>query len=150
MAARPGERIKVQGHTVGAFERWGTIIEARDTGFLVVDWDDGHQSMTLPGGDVRIVTDEGETSEIHLGCKIEMRLTETDHDCEATATLATQLGTFRALGVARRNPLDPVIPMIGEELSIARALRSLAEQIESAAEEALNDNSSSTEEVHLI
>ena len=148
MAARPGERIRVQSNTVGASERWGTVAETRDTGFLVVDWDDGHQSMFLPGSDVRVDYEEERTPEVHLGCSIEVRLTETDNECEATASLMTQRGTFSATGESRRNPSDPLVPMIGEELSIARALRALANQIEAAANEAIEQHTA--DEVHLL
>ncbi len=148
MAARPGERIKVQSHSVGAPERWGTILERRKTGFLLVEWDDGHESMFLPGTDVRIVDSDDVPTETHLGCHIEVRLTETQKDCEATATLMTERGTFRASGLARRNPSDPQVPMIGEELSIARALRDLADQIEAAARQAIERHEDN--EIHLL
>ncbi len=148
MATRPGARLMVHGRTVGDKDRWGTVKEIRDTGFLVVEWDDGHESMFLPGSDVRIMNEEGEPDEVHLSCRIEVKLTETDDDCSATATLATQRGTFTATGLARRNPTDPQVPMIGEELSIARALRELSAQIEAAAQEAIDRHED--KEIHLI
>jgi hypothetical protein len=36
---------------------------------------------------------------------------------------------FEAIGRARRNPIDPPLPAIGEELAIARALSNLEEAI---------------------
>ena len=42
---------------------------------------------------------------------------------------------FEATGTARRNPIDPVKPVIGEELAIARALRLLEDKITAAAED---------------
>ncbi len=36
---------------------------------------------------------------------------------------------FEAIGKARRNPIDPPLPAIGEELAIARALANLQEAV---------------------
>ena len=45
---------------------------------------------------------------------------------------------FNATGRARRNPTDPCIPIIGEELALARALSSLERQIVDAAYERID------------
>ena len=52
--ARPGDRLVIRGHTVGARARDGEILEAgRDGGppFLVRWTDDGHVSRIYPGSD---------------------------------------------------------------------------------------------------
>lgn len=57
---------------------------------------------------------------------IETEGTETT----AHAVLTTSGGTtLDAHGRARRNPDDPEVPEIGEELATARALRSLADRL---------------------
>jgi hypothetical protein len=54
MQATVGERIRIQGKTVGAQPRGGEILEVRgeDGGppFLV-RFDDGHESLVFPGPD---------------------------------------------------------------------------------------------------
>lgn len=52
------------------------------------------------------------------------------HMTTAHAVLKTSAGTrLEGYGRARRNPEDPVVPEIGEELAAARALRDLADRL---------------------
>lgn len=128
-------------NSVGAGERHGTVLETRSSGSMVVRWDDGRETIFFPGSDARF-DDEDESSartgDTVLGCHIELEITETDDECESVATLMTRRGSFQARGMARRNPADPNIPLIGEELAIARALSSLAEQLETEAADAID------------
>lgn len=73
----------------------------------------------------------GEEKDINL----EIHLSEDETTTLATAVLDLRGDHFEAAGRARRNPVDPVRPLIGEELAIARALRSLEAQITEAAED---------------
>jgi hypothetical protein len=41
---------------------------------------------------------------------------------------------FESTGKAKRNPTDPPIPLIGEELAVARALQDLSGQLIEAAQ----------------
>ena len=66
---------------------------------------------------------------------LSIHIEEDDTDTTATAVLKLRGDSFEATGKARRNPIDPVKPVIGEELAIARALRKLESQITEAAEE---------------
>lgn len=66
---------------------------------------------------------------------LSIHLTEDDKTTEATATLVLRGEEFEATGIAHRNPIDPVKPVIGEELAIARALRILEDKITAAAED---------------
>jgi hypothetical protein len=66
---------------------------------------------------------------------LSIHIEEDDTDTTATAILELRGDRFEAAGKARRNPIDPVKPVIGEELAIARALRKLESQITDAAEE---------------
>lgn len=72
-----------------------------------------------------------EVKDITLSIHIE----EDETDTKATAVLDLRGDHFEASGRARRNPIDPVKPVIGEELAIARALRKLESQITDAAED---------------
>ena len=48
----------------------------------------------------------------------------------ASVSLRTPAGQDVAgVGQAQRNPLDPSVPEIGDELAVARALRNLAERL---------------------
>jgi hypothetical protein len=66
---------------------------------------------------------------------LSIHLVEDETETVATATLDLRGDHFEATGKARRNPIDPSKPVIGEELAIARALRRLEHQISEAAEE---------------
>jgi hypothetical protein len=66
---------------------------------------------------------------------LSIHLVEGETETIATAVLDLRGDHFEARGRARRNPVDPAKPVIGEELAIARALRSLESQITETAEE---------------
>ena len=66
---------------------------------------------------------------------LSIHLVEDETETVATAVLDLRGDHFEATGRARRNPVDPVKPVIGEELAIARALRLLEDSITAAAEE---------------
>ena len=50
---------------------------------------------------------------------------DADH-CDIVATLETGVRKYKGEGRARRNPEDPSVPRVGEELAVARALHDLA------------------------
>jgi hypothetical protein len=57
-------------------------------------------------------------------------LTEDDERTRAAAVLRTDAGTeVRHEGLARRNPGDPQVPEIGDELAACRALTGLAQDL---------------------
>ncbi len=60
---------------------------------------------------------------------VQIDLEETEDQTEAKAIL--QLGAERigGWGRARRNPVDPSLPQVGEELAVSRALSDLAHQL---------------------
>lgn len=69
-------------------------------------------------------------------------LDEHDDDTRAEAVLDMQGKTeIRGKGRARRNPSDPEVPMIGDELATARALSDLAHRL---LDRAAHDIESST------
>lgn len=71
---------------------------------------------------------------MELDVTLSIHLVEDETTTEATASLVLRGERFEASGTARRNPADPVKPVIGEELAIARALRVLEDQITASAE----------------
>lgn len=64
---------------------------------------------------------------------LNLHLSEDDTDTMAFATLTLRGDHFEAVGTARRNPIDPPLPVVGEELAIARALNDLATKVAEAA-----------------
>ena len=66
---------------------------------------------------------------------LSIHLAEDETNTVATAKLDLRGDHFEAVGRARRNPVDPAKPVIGEELAIARALRKLEAQITESAED---------------
>ena len=66
----------------------------------------------------------------------------------ADAALTTHAGnTLHGRGRARRNPADPDVPEIGEEVAVARALRDLADKVLATASEDISEIEH--HEVHL-
>jgi hypothetical protein len=64
---------------------------------------------------------------------LSIHLTEDDTMTIATTILDLRGEHFEAIGRARRNPDDPLRPVIGEELAIARALDDLEDMLMDAA-----------------
>jgi uncharacterized protein DUF1876 len=60
---------------------------------------------------------------------IEILFTEDEDRTQAEAQLQARGRTLHGLGRARRNPIDPDVPAIGEELAAARALSDLMNQL---------------------
>jgi hypothetical protein len=70
---------------------------------------------------------------------IRLHLTEDEDHTEARANLMLRGATFTGWGRSRRNPVDPNVPMIGEELAAARALSDLAHKLLDGAAEGITD-----------
>lgn len=149
MSISAGDRIEVTSNVLGVPPRLGTVLAATGGAGLRVQWDDGAETVFVPAANCRVVSDdEEERTEVTLGCQVDVTLVEADDECRATASVETTRGTLRADGIARRNPADPQIPMIGEELALGRALEHLGEQLVSAAHEHVKHPPSERE--HLV
>ena len=81
--------------------------------------------------------------------EIEMSFDEDADHTEARATLVLRGARFTGFGRARRNPTDPNLPMIGEELAAARALSDLTHKLVEAAAETMSDNLGRPAQVRL-
>ena len=65
---------------------------------------------------------------------VELSVGEDDGDTHAQASLVLKDGTnMFGNGQARRNPADPKVTDIGEEIAVARALSDLAHKLLAAA-----------------
>jgi hypothetical protein len=71
--------------------------------------------------------------------QVDVALEEDADHTEARATLALKGVTFTGSGRARRNPADPDVPIVGEELATARALSDLAHKLMEAAAETISE-----------
>jgi len=69
---------------------------------------------------------------------LSIQLTEDETTTAAVASLDLRGDHFEATGRARRNPIDPPRPLIGEELAIARALSKLESKIMDAAQDKID------------
>lgn len=58
-----------------------------------------------------------------------IRFAEDDERTTAVVTLKTATRRLEARGSARRNPVDPNVPQVGEDLAAARALSRLAHDL---------------------
>ena len=70
--------------------------------------------------------------------EIEIMFEEDADHTDARAAIALRGARFTGFGRARRNPGDPNLPMVGEELAAARALSDLAHKLVDAAAETIN------------
>lgn len=68
---------------------------------------------------------------------VEILFSEDDERTRADACLRAGGREWHSWGRARRNPADPDIPAIGEELAAARALADLSHQLIHAAAEGI-------------
>jgi hypothetical protein len=64
---------------------------------------------------------------------VEISIDEDDEHTEAVAAIRLRDRDFTGRGRARRNPRDPNVPVVGEELAVARALADLSHQLIAAA-----------------
>jgi hypothetical protein len=149
MEAQVGDRLIVHGRKVGEATHEGEVVEVLSgvASRYRVRWSDGHESVLCPGSDVTVER-TGEPSRRSRAVTVDLRLEEDRNRCEAVASLSTPAGTFTGTGLATRNPTDPVVPLIGEELAIARSLHALAERLEEAAGTAIDARED--REIHLV
>ncbi|MEU7281720.1 DUF1876 domain-containing protein [Streptomyces sp. NPDC045431] len=64
-----------------------------------------------------------------LEWRVRLELAEDDGTTRARATVDTGTATLTGHGTARRNPDDPDVPEIGDELAASRAMSDLARQL---------------------
>lgn len=152
MDAQVGDQYIVSSRVVGKEPRTGEIIECLErngmTPHFRVRWSDGHESIVYPSSDARVEPGLAIDGRERHRLEIDLQLTEDDDRCDAVAVLASSLGELRSIGTARRHPNDPSVPLIGEELAIARALADLAQQLEEAAYGSIADREDRP--VHLV
>jgi hypothetical protein len=70
---------------------------------------------------------------------IKVHIEEDDSTTFVTTLLDMRGDHFESRGRARRNPIDAPMPLIGEELALARALNGLQIQVMEAAQPKIAD-----------
>jgi hypothetical protein len=140
MEAHVGDHVVVEGAKVGLARRRGEVLEIlRGAGGdrLRVRWEgDDHETVIAPGPDLRIESTGGPVVE-RSSMRVEISLTEDSDHCEAVAHVRVRDRDFSGWGRARRNPTDPEMPVVGEELAVARALSEVSHQLVVAAADSL-------------
>ena len=69
--------------------------------------------------------------------RVDLNVTEEGNTTNATARLVIDGEEIVASGIARRNPDDPDMPRIGDELAVARALLLLARELSQKVDEGI-------------
>lgn len=138
MDAQLGDRLVIEGNQVGAPRRTGVVVQIlgqSDRRHYQVRWDDGHESVFFPSSDtvVERADPSAPAPPMRVTTQVELRFEEDEDHTDAWATLRTEAGNFTGWGRARRSPVDPNVPLVGEELAAARALMDLAGGLQRAA-----------------
>ena len=82
---------------------------------------------TMGSRDTRSLVNKDITIKVHI---------EEDDSATTVRTVLDLMGDhFEAQGRARRNPIDEPMPVVGEELALARALNGLQMQVMEAAQD---------------
>jgi hypothetical protein len=81
--------------------------------------------------------------------EIEMTFEQDADHTEARVALVLREARFTGFGRARRNPADPNLPMVGEELAAARALSDLSHRLVEAAAETISEREGGPAPVNL-
>lgn len=148
MRANVGDRLVIVASSVGGPVRDGKILRAGEHGEppYLVQWSDtGHETLFFPGPDAHVdhpqppataaqTSATGEAAPSHREVKtwhVDLYLYEQEGDTAAQAVLHTGAAAQSLIGRgdAHRNPRDPDIPEIGDEIAVARALRRLADRL---------------------
>ena len=158
MRALPGDRIILAAPTIDGPLRDGEVLETRGedgTPPYLIRWSDGHEGLLYPGpGSVLRITSHDlesagkpEPKQSEPGAtaahprvrdwEVRVSIFGSDDDTEATVVLLADSPThLSAHGRSHRSSHDRVVPEIGDEVAVARALRRLADQLlETAADD---------------
>ncbi len=148
MKAKTGDRIVITPPTLGGAIRDGEVLEARgkDGGppFLV-RWSDGHEGLIYPGAGTFIHEPEAQAAPparkatppvlAHVrDWTVRISVFEAGDDTDAQVVLVADSPThLTASGHSHRGDKDDLVPEIGDEVAVGRALRHLADQLLSTA-----------------
>lgn len=147
MKAAVGDRIITASGVVGGAVRDGVVTECPHgdgSPPYRVKWSDtGEETLFFPGADT--IVDQrrehgaGKRAEPRHGRALtwDVRVTVVESGGSTTAEATVMNGppeALRGVGHARKAPEDPEVPLIGDEIAAARALRRLADRLLTVAE----------------
>ncbi len=147
MRASIGDRILIASNQLDRPARDGKVVELRNPDgsppYLVRWSDTGRTGLFFPGPDAHIEHHPSEPASPvqaprgpgHVKTwRVEVQIFESGEDTTANAVLHAESATELAgTGKAHRNPHDELVPEIGDEVAVSRALRRLADQLLSTA-----------------
>ncbi|HET6953567.1 MAG TPA: dsRBD fold-containing protein [Acidimicrobiales bacterium] len=140
MEAHIGDHVVVEGTRVGQARRRGEVVDivrGAAGARLRIRWEGSdHETVLTPGPDVVIESGTGERIE-RASMQVDIALSEDADHCEAVARVRVRDRDFAGWGRARRHPADPEMPLVGEELAVARALSDISHQLVGAAADTL-------------
>ena len=157
MKAKPGDRIIIAPPRIETAVRDGEILETRGpdgTPPFLVRWSDGHENLLFPGPGSVLRLDHPDTApepvttgpgegvaaapagtapaapgRVH-DWQVRISIFESDNDTEAHVVLVSDTPEqLTASGHSHRSSHDRLVPEIGDEVAVARALRMLADQL---------------------
>lgn len=150
MKAKPGDRIVITPPTLGAAVRDGEVIEARGRNGgppFLVRWSDGHEGLIYPAEGTVIhqpsLPGRRHTPKVAAAAvphvrdwTVRVSVFEAGDDTNAHVVLVADSPTrLTASGHSHRGGKDDLVPEIGDEVAVARALRHLADQLLGTAAE---------------
>ncbi|MBC7292337.1 MAG: DUF1918 domain-containing protein [Actinotalea sp.] len=159
MKASVGDRLVQASSVVDGAVRDGKVVEVRHPDGsppYLVEWSDtGERSLVFPGTDVHIEHyGEGErpapsvSADVASTWRVQVTVTHEGRETLAQATLVAGPEPLDAVGRARRDPGDQAVPLIGDEVAVARALRHLADRLTDVAEEEIEARTGIPAHVH--
>lgn len=157
MSASVGDRIVTASGVVGGPVRDGVIIEVQHpdgTPPYLVEWSDtGARTLVFPGADSHVEhvpgMDGPPLETVAAVWRVQVTVVEAGDRTTAEAVLvADPAERLHALGRARRDPRDEPIPLIGDRIAVARALRRLADRLLDEAEGGIEDSTGAPAHVH--
>lgn len=142
MKASVGDRIVVASTVVDQPLREGRVVELRHgdgSPPYIVEWTDtAERTLVFPGADARIEhlgSQPAPSGRVLKRWTVQVTITEEGNRTTATAVLGVEAhDQLAGAGSARRNPKDPTVPVIGDEVAVARALHGLADSLLEVAE----------------
>lgn len=147
MRAAVGDRLVLASGVVDGAVREGRVVEVRHPDGsppYLVEWSDtGERTLVFPGPDAHVQSAEEQDAHDapEGGPSVWQVRVSVRHDGRETTAdavlLAGQPQGTHAVGRSHRDPADAPAPVIGEEVAVARALRRLADQLMSTAQEAI-------------
>jgi hypothetical protein len=135
MKAHVGDHIVIASPTTGGTVRDGEIVEVRGADGAppyYVRWSDGGSGLFFPGPDAHLTAPHPEPAgpPQARSWRVDIELFEAGDETTAHAVLVAEAPRrLDARGEAHRNPADAPVPVIGDEIAVARALRGLADRL---------------------